>query len=371
MRLAIVATPSLLSDMRAPPGALDGDVLRSRLPLDDTTFEVVDIDPSIDLAEQLDTLFAERKPGPEDEVLFYVSSPVAVSVDGEFFLCLDPENPQTGDALADVVAVFQDHVSGPTLFVLECRHAPAPADPFRSATVVAAAKESVSPARSGIELLIAARPSTPGIETHLSPFTGALIRALDDSDATLGLLARTLYERIKDDLVGVVPCFAHARGWTPFACIPVPANSPIWKDAGVPAFGDAPATLDADMLGLGERLEEVTLESETAELLLGNLGKPLARPVRVEAIAAPPLADAEHEHTPRSVDVTLEDGTQHERESATTLRSQMLSEVELEAQEPAPSREPAVESAPPVEPEASLYASATLPEERSFTRAEA
>src|SRR5512145_3339588 len=87
MRLAIVATPSLLSDMRAPPGALDGDVLRSRLPLEDTAFEVIDVDPCVDLAEQLDTLFADRKPGPEDEILFYVSSPVAVSVDGEFFLC--------------------------------------------------------------------------------------------------------------------------------------------------------------------------------------------------------------------------------------------------------------------------------------------
>ncbi|MDI1475848.1 hypothetical protein [Polyangium sp. y55x31] len=394
MRLAIVATPSLLSDMRAPPGALDGDILRSRLPLEDTAFEVVDIDPHVDLAEQLDTLFNERKPGPEDEILFYVSSPVAVSVDGEFFLCLDPENPQTGDALADVVAVFHDHVSGPVLFVLECRHAPAPADPFRSATVVAAAKDAVSPQRSGIELLIAARPSSPAIEERPSPFTRALINAFDDADAETGLLARMLYERIKEGLVGVVPCFAHARGWTPFALIPVPVGSAIWKDAGVPAMADAPATLDAEALALGERLEEVTLESEAAEALLGSLGKPLARSVRVEAIDAPPLREISPENMPSSVDVVLDDGAFGEGGPATTLRSRIMpssTSPEAKAAEPAPeiAPEPAAEVAPEIAPEpapeiapepapilqasepSAAYVATTLPEDRSFTRPEA
>ncbi|MDI1445813.1 hypothetical protein [Polyangium sp. 6x1] len=385
MRLAIVATPSLLSDMRAPPGALDGDILRSRLPLEDTGFEVVDIDPHVDLAEQLDTLFEQRKPGPEDEILFYVSSPVAVSVDGEFFLCLDPENPQTGDALTDVVAVFHDHVSGPVAFVLECRHAPAPADPFRSATVVAAAKEAVNPQRSGIELLIAARPSSPGVEDRPSPFTRALINAFDDADAETGLLARMLYERIKEGLVGVVPCFAHARGWTPFALIPVPVGSAIWKDAGVPALADAPATLDADAMELGERLEEVTLESEAAEALLGTLGKPLARSVRVEAIDAPPLRETEN--TPSSVEVVLDDAAFGERGPATTLRSRIMpssTAPELAATEGAPesaseplASEVAPESASELAPllqasePSAAYVATTLPEDRSFTRPEA
>ncbi|HRI71357.1 MAG TPA: hypothetical protein PK156_44295, partial [Polyangium sp.] len=121
MRLAIIATPSPSSDMRAPPGALDGDVLRARLQMADTAFQVAEVDPTIDLAEQLDALLAARRLGSGDEVLFYVSSLVAVSVDNEFFLCLDPSNPNTGDALTDVVAVFQDHVPGPILFILECR----------------------------------------------------------------------------------------------------------------------------------------------------------------------------------------------------------------------------------------------------------
>ena len=192
MRLAIIATPLPSPGMRTPPGAIDGDVLRARLPRSDTAFHVVGVDPTIDLAEQLDGLLAARRLGSGDEVLFYVSSPVAVSVDNEFFLCLDPANPNTGDALADVVAVFQDHVPGPILFVLECRHALAPQDPFRSATVVGAAKEAVNPARSGIELLIAARPMDQLGEGRPSSFTDALVHALDESDAQFGLLARTL-----------------------------------------------------------------------------------------------------------------------------------------------------------------------------------
>jgi len=300
MRLAIVATPSPLSDMRAPPGALDGDVLRARLSLPDTAFQVVDIDPTIDLAEQLDALLAGRRLGAGDEVLFYASSLVAVSVDNEFFLCLDAANPHTGDALADVVAVFQDHAPGPILFMLECRHAPAPHDPFRSATVVGAAKEAVSPARSGIELLIAARPSTNEIESNPSPFTRALIDALDESDAQFGLLARSLYERVKDELLGRVPCFAHARGWTPFALIPIPIDETA--DGNEPMV-DGP-TGWAAAIANGERLDEVTLESEAAEALLAGLSKPLSREVHVEAVAPPPLDPLPTSRKHREIDST-------------------------------------------------------------------
>lgn len=315
MRLAIVATPSPLSDMRAPPGALDGDVLRARLSLPDTAFQVANIDPTVDLAEQLDALLASRRLGSGDEVVFYASSPVALSVDNEFFLCLDPSNPTTGDALADVVAVFQDHVPGPILFILECRHAPAPHDPFRSATVVGAAKESVGPARSGIELLIAARPSDQRVETHASPFTGALVAALDDSDAQFGLLARTLYERVKDDLVGRVPCFAHARGWSPFALIPLPnvPRSVVDLDEGPMVDGAAGW---AEAIANGERLDEVTLESEAAEAILAGLN---IRPIHVEDVAPPPLDPSLY--TPIGTDVVLHDAPLGDREPVDTLRS--------------------------------------------------
>ena len=44
MRCAIIATPALLPDSRPAPGALDGDLLRTRLPQPDTGFTVVDLD---------------------------------------------------------------------------------------------------------------------------------------------------------------------------------------------------------------------------------------------------------------------------------------------------------------------------------------
>jgi len=368
MRLAIVATPSLLSDMRAPPGALDGDVIRSRLPLPDTAFEVVDIDPSVDLAEQLDVLFDDRRPAPGDEVLFYVSAPAALSVDGEFFLCLDPESPQTGDALADVAAVFRDRVPGPVLLVLECRHAPSPDDPFRSAAVVTSAKEAVEPARTGIEMLIAARPATDGLEEYASPFTRALISALDDAEPEAGLTARELYERVYEHLIGAVPCFAHARGRVPFALIPVPKGQKIFA-AAVVQPGTEPPTLDGEALARADRIEDVTLDSEAAEAALGGLGKKTASSAR--DAASGPRVD-----TPRSFDVVMDEAAPSEvgeSQPATTLRSRLVpSSVDPEpiAELDAPAEQEDEPDAAATEAAAALYASATLPEERSFTRAE-
>jgi tetratricopeptide (TPR) repeat protein len=367
MRLAIVATPSLLSDMRAPPGALDGDVIRSRLPLPDTAFEVFDIDPRVDVAEQLDVLFDARRPAPGDEVLFYVSASVALSIDNEFFLCLDPESPQTGDALADVAAVFRDRVPGPVLFVLECRHAPSSDDPFRSAAIVTSAKEAVEPARTGIELLIAARPATDGLEEYASPFTRALISALDDAEPEAGLSAHKLYERVYEHLIGAVPCFAHARGRMPFSLIPPPKSEKIFA-AAIVQPGTEPPTLAGEVLARGERFEDVTLESEAAEAALGALGK--TAPPRVGG--AEPGAPGE---TPRNFDLVMDEAASSEGESqpAMTLRSRLVPS----SVDPQPFAGPDAPAEPVDEPDASaaeaaaaLYASATLPEERSFTRAE-
>jgi tetratricopeptide (TPR) repeat protein len=217
MSLAIVATPAPLSDLRSPPGALDGDLLRARLPLSDTAFRVVDLDPATDLAEQLDLLFDRDPISPGAPVLFYASCSVVLSVDDELFLCLDPASPETGDSLQDIAAVFAERVSGPVVFILECRHAPAPEDPFRSAAVVSAARDAVHPERTGIELLVAAHPSEAEVEDAPSAFTRALIGALDDLDPGRGLTAEGLYKQIQEsDLLVGVPCFSHAKGRAPF-----------------------------------------------------------------------------------------------------------------------------------------------------------
>jgi len=221
MRLAIVATPALFSDHRPAPGALDGDLIRARLTLEDTGFQVEDLDPSRDLAEQLELIFerlaARAQPAPTGGpplLLLYASTPVALSSEGELFLCLDPANPGVGDALAAIAAVFRDQARGRVLFVLECHHEPAPGDPFASAAIVEAAKQAVAPAVSGIELLVAAHPLDAARADMPSAFTRAFVEELDNADPDHGLTVRALYRRIQEgeQLAGVVPCYTYVRG---------------------------------------------------------------------------------------------------------------------------------------------------------------
>ncbi|MCC6557655.1 MAG: tetratricopeptide repeat protein [Polyangiaceae bacterium] len=247
MRLAIIATPAFLPDQRPAPGALDGDLIRARLSLDDAGFRVVDLDPTRDLAEQLDALFddlAAAPPAPGGPALFlffYASTAVALSVEGELFLTLDPTHPELGDALADIADVFRDRAGGPgrraspgdpeprrstesaVLFFIECHHHADPSDPFASASVVAAAKQAVSPATTGIELLVAAHPLDATSADVPSRFTRAFVEELDIADPDLGLSAQVFYERVQsgDRLAGLVPCYTHARGRKEFPLLHV------------------------------------------------------------------------------------------------------------------------------------------------------
>jgi tetratricopeptide (TPR) repeat protein len=219
-RLAVIATPASQPGQRLAPGALDGDAVRARLLLSDAGFSVLDLDPAIDLAEQLDVYFEEEPAGLDTEVLFYASCQVAMSGDGELFLCLDPADPETGDALSDIAGVFRDMVPGAVLFLLECRHA-ASDDPFRSTAFVEAAKAAVGSADTGVELLIAARPGEGVDGESVSPFTRVALETLDEADPSAPLTAVELYGRMRESerLLGVVPSFAHAGGATRFVLL--------------------------------------------------------------------------------------------------------------------------------------------------------
>ncbi|WP_437668652.1 tetratricopeptide repeat protein [Sorangium sp. So ce131] len=224
MRLAIVATPGFHRDQRPAPGSLDGDLIRARLSLDDAGFRVVDVDPARDLAEQLDALFDEltatRKTlvdadeAARDEAsslfLFYASSAVALSPEGELFLCLDPENPGMGDALGDIASVFRDRARGAVLFVIEGHHGPGVA----SRDVVAAAERAVASEGTGIELLVAAHPIGEVGSEVPSVFTRAFVEHLDEVEPERGLTAAAIFRRVEGspELAGAIPCFARVRG---------------------------------------------------------------------------------------------------------------------------------------------------------------
>ncbi|AUX44084.1 uncharacterized protein SOCE26_055440 [Sorangium cellulosum] len=224
MRLAIVATPGFHRDQRPAPGSLDGDLIRARLSLDDAGFRVVDVDPARDLAEQLDALFDElaatrktlvdAEEAARDEAsslfLFYASSAVALSPEGELFLCLDPENPGMGDALGDIAAVFRDRARGAVLFVIEGHHGPG----VTSRDVVTAAERAVAPDGMAIELLVAAHPIGEVGSEVPSVFTRAFVEHLDEVEPERGLTAEAIFRRVErsPELAGAIPCFARVRG---------------------------------------------------------------------------------------------------------------------------------------------------------------
>ncbi len=115
-----------------------------------------------------------------------------LSDDGELFLSLDSSQPDTGDSLRDLALLFRERAQGPVAFFLERRYTPDSDDPFRSAAVVAAAKECVTAAKGAVELLVAANPvADDDCDDRPSALTRAFIEALDEPEAQYGLtLAR-------------------------------------------------------------------------------------------------------------------------------------------------------------------------------------
>src|SRR5262249_22116408 len=140
---------------------------------------------------------------------------------------------------------LRDRHRGPLLLIVECRHRADEKDPFRSATVVESAKTAIAKA-SGVELLVAAHPTQSGDEDQPSPFTRAVVEALDDADEATGLTVRALYEGMRDSgrLVGAVPSFTYVRGASVFQLIP-PSPSAAAKARSAAPSDVAPPPADA------------------------------------------------------------------------------------------------------------------------------
>ena len=351
MRLALVATPLAMPDSRPAPGSLDGDLIRSRLPLPDAGFRIVDLDPAVDLAEQLDLIFERGDAPPGTEILFYASTRVILSVEGELFLCFDPASPDTGDSLSDLALVLRERATGPVAFVLECRHPLDPEDPFRSAAVVGAAKEAVASAASGIELLVAAQlVEIDDAEDRASPLTRALIEALDEADTRVGLTIARFFATARESpsIAGAVPCFAHVRGRTPLALLPVPEGA---REESAAEGEGAVEHEHEDTEGQGDERAEVAPEPEPETEAAGEA--PAYRAPFRSAVASIPV-DLDEEVPPhrapyRSVEVSVDLG-------------EALEEVQPEP--------PSLPPAAPVS-ESRLTGAAVLPEQRSFARKEA
>lgn len=195
-RVALVATPIADADPQGLHGSLDGDAVRVRLAQEDAGFEVHDLDPTRDLAEQLDEVFDGLGDDRVDAV-FYASSPVVLAPDGELFLCLDPREIETGDALDELASVFAERGAGRRLFVLDCRY-PSSNDPLRGVTCMESIQQRL---RGRAEVLAAARPTDQVRPGEVSPLTRAVLRALDDEEPGHALATKRIHERIVEEAI--------------------------------------------------------------------------------------------------------------------------------------------------------------------------
>ncbi|MDC3961784.1 tetratricopeptide repeat protein [Polyangium jinanense] len=235
MRLLITAISAQEGATSASLAATGAGQLRSRLGRDDAAFEVVEADPGRDLAEQIEALLAERGPSFRDPVMLYVACPALLSIDGELFLSLDPQNPTVGDALADVVAVLRDGAPGPKLVVLELADTKLGLDPTRAEVLVRAAEAATDPTTSGVELLLGARPRTA--DTASLPLAQAIVAELDALPSGRALTSRGLFDRLASKLRESVPCLHHARAKVSFELAP-----------GKPGRRDSTSTMPAPRL---------------------------------------------------------------------------------------------------------------------------
>lgn len=221
MRILITATPGLSATGSVPPLAMGGLDLRTRLAREDAAFDVVFADPDEDLAEQVTDILSRRSCGPRDSVMLYIAARTLLSREGDLYLCLDPEESNIGDALADVAASLRDAGAGWSLIILDLVDARLEAEPSRIQTLVRAAEAGIDFASSGIELLISLRSeSTSNLDS--SPLVDALVSEMDAADRNQGLTIRGLFDRVQRKLHGEVEYLHHARARVTFDLLPLP-----------------------------------------------------------------------------------------------------------------------------------------------------
>ncbi|MBK9261992.1 MAG: tetratricopeptide repeat protein [Polyangiaceae bacterium] len=220
MRILITATPGLSATGSVPPLAVGGLDLRNRFAREDAGFDVVFADPDEDLAEQVIDVLTRRSCGPRDAVMLYIAARTLLSREGELYLCLDPEEANVGDALADVAASLRDAAPGWKLIVLDLVDARLDVDPTRIQTLVRAAEAAIDFAASDIELVVSLRSEeVSGAES--SPFVDALIGEMDAVDRNQGLTMRSVFDRVHRRLHGDVAYLHHSRARVTFELLPL------------------------------------------------------------------------------------------------------------------------------------------------------
>ncbi|MFO0548270.1 MAG: hypothetical protein U0271_07790 [Polyangiaceae bacterium] len=194
-RVAFVAVPPHDHE-RSGQGSLDAEAAAERLGQEDARFHVVRVDAKEDVASQIDV----RAVGGEDAAAIFYASARAVASEGELVLQLDDRHLETADALADVALAVLEAVRGPVLIVLDLRsNAP---DALARAELAELARSTIKALRGerAVEIIAAVRTTTIDEDRaagRCSPFTGALLAELDETDPDEGIYASELVERVE------------------------------------------------------------------------------------------------------------------------------------------------------------------------------
>ncbi len=206
-RVAFVVATDRGTGMAGGQGSLDRDAIQERFALPDAGFELVALASSEDLAGQLDERRAAL--GGRPSTLVFYASARAVAAGDAALLVLDADEPEQGDALTDVLDVLGDFQAQNLLILLDLRCDPG-TEPL---DLIALVRDAARPVQ-GVELIAGARVVARDHEADAqapSPFTRAVLEALDGADPAEGLYAVELYEHIREDaaLVSAAPALVY------------------------------------------------------------------------------------------------------------------------------------------------------------------
>ena len=182
MRLGIIAAAAASGTSEPALGERDAQLLRERLGLEDMGFIVHLLEPSSDMAEQLDTLLADYA-GQVDDILLYVSAVAVTLEDGQCFFCLDLDNPDVGDGVHDVAHAIAQRRESRALIVIEARSEATDAASLRAAAT--ALRDAIDPPRTGIETIVSIRSLGAHVERIPSRFTVGLLEEVDSREGSL------------------------------------------------------------------------------------------------------------------------------------------------------------------------------------------
>ncbi|MEM1032526.1 MAG: hypothetical protein AAGN82_19425 [Myxococcota bacterium] len=311
-RLAIIAAAGSRPSPDPRLGERDAMLVGARFEMSDLGFITVVAAPERDLAEQLDERFGRGDPGDEhepapDAIVFYASCLVAVLDDGECFLCLDPEEPDVGDALGDVVDVLAS-VGVPTLLILELRLDEAQATRSQLNDALAAVEQAVDASARGLEVVVALRPRDAHPERIPSRLTVGLLEAIDTPPADAPLTARKAYAAaIQNTDFGRWPSVMTHRGGSSSFVVRIGDETPLEPDA--PPESEEPPTqrrgVSTTMVADAPPAPETPLPPDPAPATVASPGAPTAsdppaalEPPPPEPPSAEPVPPDGHEPEP-------------------------------------------------------------------------